>query len=724
MEIQPMMPHPPAMRRRAHDLPDFPHLGHDLPDYVDPMDPPIYGDFADQNEMPDYQGNVGNWQRAPLHARGIDGPGVIIQDPRIRPQRPRHHHPRALRPDYNQLDNDLQRPAPQAIAAPRIDGPAVLDIVNPLENFYEQWRAEVQQRQGNGQPAPAQPRIPVVAPVPKGDAIADQNRGRVGRARANFHFLGNRRAHQPPDPVAQPVFRPNAVPVPEPANAHGNAQQRMRIVFHRPARPQNAEDLREPGAADALQRRINRLRESLAAREGRNAHNADVDFQARLVFEERRRRQVAGAAFGADVMEGVAQDVPAPENNAHDGAPRQDITRQRLQDPNDAVRQQRGLQEQGRPPGNHIERNLDRDMLEENRSPTPSSTPSKADAPAPPQPGGGLQEFLRELDVPARPQPVHEIERLLRELNRQRNDQRLAEQELANVQRGLDRAEAFANAVPLPPPGPNHYPRPNPWVGIYDYHGPEQLRMHQQLEQIAIANAPLNHNPNQILGHNPYLNQQPGHVVDYNRPPLRPLDHFNMPDPHIAPIHQQVHIDINNMPPVAPPVVRPNVGEILANAQAINQMHAQIVAQEQMVQAQAQAAAEAQARAEAQIQAVVQGQAMAQAGGIPVIPPPFPRHDMHDYVRQYAQEYHAGREANRAVDRAGAALGANIWEPVHPPVNPLLGEIPMDHLGRFDDAMRHVRQMRERLEGRIAQPVHVPEEIEEEYESDIGAADV
>lgn len=42
MELRPMMPHPPAMRRRAHDLPDFPQLLHELPDNIDPMNP-IYG---------------------------------------------------------------------------------------------------------------------------------------------------------------------------------------------------------------------------------------------------------------------------------------------------------------------------------------------------------------------------------------------------------------------------------------------------------------------------------------------------------------------------------------------------------------------------------------------------------------------------------------------------------------------------------------------------------
>ncbi|KAL5330324.1 hypothetical protein ACEPPN_003851 [Leptodophora sp. 'Broadleaf-Isolate-01'] len=683
------------MRRRAHDLPDFPQLLHELPDNIDPMNP-IYGDWAvDVVGRVGYQRYLGNF---------TDVGEVIIQDPRLRAQHPRPHHPRAPPLDYNQREIDLQRIAPQAIPAPRVDDPVAPNNIDPLDDFYEQWRAEGQQRQGNGQQASAQPRIPEVDPVPNGSAMAGENAGLMGRERAKMIFLGNRQAHLPPDLVPQPVARPNAVQGPKPPMAPPdvNARQRMRIRLRRPGRPENAEDLREQEEADALQRRIDQIKGARAARDARHAehdadaHNASVELRARLGFEERRRQRAARAAFEADVMQGVAQNVPAPENDA-----------QRIRDLEVAVRRQRDLREQNNLLGNNAMRDADRDMFAGSPSPSPSSStsPSEDDAAAPPQPGDLLDEFMRDLDAPARPGRGIGMEGLLGELGRRRNDERRAEQELANAQQDLQRAKALVNAaLPLQP---NQYPRANPWVGVNDYHGPDQIRVRQHMEQVAIVNAPVHQNSNQNPGPNQNPNQQPGQVVNYNRPILRPINFLAAPEREVMPVYQPVLINMNNMPPIA----GHELNQAAARLEAVTQ--AQTRQQLYIARIQAQAAA--------------RGQAMAQAADFfPFPPPPLGPH-IHGYAQHYAQQYHVAREevnqgaqiAQQAIARARAAVGGDAPGPI-----PFPGEARGDQMGGLGDAMRrNFREMRERMEGRIAEWVHVPEFVEEEYESEGGSGE-
>ncbi|KAG4431417.1 hypothetical protein IFR05_013098 [Cadophora sp. M221] len=712
MELRPMMPHPPAMRRREHDLPDFPQLLHEPPAYIDPIDP-IYGDLAvgmiGRDDMPRYPGYIRNLQQVPLRARGIDGGEVIIQDPRLRPQRPRPHHPHVVPPAYNQREINLQRIGPQAIPPPRVNDPAAPNNIDLLDDFYDQWQAEVQQRQRNDLPAPAQPRVPAVDPVPNSDA--GQN---ADLARARLIFLANGQTQLPPHLLAQPVARPNAVQVSEPPRAplDVNARQRMRIRLCRPDRPENAEDIREQEEADALQTRIDQIREARAAREARhaehdgNARNANVELRA-LAFQDMRRQRGARAALEADIMQGVARDVPAPENNAQPaGARLQENVNRRLQDLNVAIRRQRDLQEQNGAPGNNAMRDADRDMVAGSPSPSPSPSHSEDDAVASLQVGDRMEEFMRDIDVPpGRPARAIEMDRLLRDRDRRRNDERRAEQELANLQQDLQRVRALANAAhPLPP---NQYPGANPWIGVNDYQGPEQVRMRQHLEQVARANAPVHQNPNQNPGANQNLNQQPAQIVDYNQQIHHPMNFFDPHERNAMPFYQPVRMNLHNMHEAADDINQAFVQlEAAGAAEGQQQLYLAYIHQDQ-----------AQARARAQLAAQGQAMAQGQADFLPIPPPPLGNH-----MRGSVPRFVAGREANPAAQRARLAV-ARARAAVGDAFGRAPGEHPGDQIRRLDDAMRNFGEMRERMEGRIAEPVHVPEVVEEEYESDAGSGE-
>lgn len=621
---------------------------------------------------------------------------------------------------------DLPNPVAQPMPDPVGDGPAA-ENNDPLDDFYQQWRAEVMQRHPPP-PAPVQPRMPGNNMPEVGDVIPGNDDARRGRPRANVNINFLRKKMDPvPAPVLDPpVARPNVVRAPEqPKASQASPLPRLGHRQRRPDRPERAEELRELQEADALLERINQIRDVRAAREARQAEQAADAANARVeagVQQLQRMQRMARvqAALEQDPMEGVVQEGPARVAVAPPRpVPLRPAASRRYEELHNRLQAFKAAQRRARtPPQNPLAGNNDRLNRRPDIPDLYGPLPLEEDGPiGPPQPppGLGLEELYQQFNE------ADEDIRLLERRNRQ---------DLVNAPPNIE-----LPPLPIELNGPHPAPYgPNPWNLEDNHRGPD----------IANPAQPVNPRPDAIPGGNenqrlnPFANppNRP-HFYDYNPVP-RPRRAPQVPDPLAIPYDAyQMPRQINNLndPPLHPyyrdvPLLQPRqmVGRAAEAAQNREQALAEVQAAElQISQAQKRALA---VQAQAQAARLAAGRRVAQQPP----QPPANQPGVNPYLPLYAGQFYPGRAernaaiealneahagAENAVDAAQAAARGVPQPDIAPEVRFL------ERMRRInDDALRHIREERARLDAGLGrrqqaqEQVYEPEEVEEEYESD------